>query len=82
MAPFSSTLWFGGLFDTLVASPSRTPPPGSLQRRLIAVHQRIYISYPFVFVRDLADFRFEFIDDDLVVEDLKYLFIYLLVYNY
>ena len=37
-----------------------------------------YKSYPFVFVLDLTDFLAEFIDDDLVVEDLNiYLFVYL-----
>ena len=67
----------------LVAS-TVPPPPGSLQKvRFIkgVVNKdslKIKKPYPFVFVLDLTDFLPEFIDDDLVVEDLKiitYLFI-------
>ena len=52
-----------------------------LVSRLLKIKKK---PYPFVFVLDLTDFLPEFIDDDLVVEDLKiitYLLrIYLFVY--
>ena len=98
---FGATSTLCGLFDTLVASPLEPstvpPPPGSLQKvRFIkgVVNKdslKIKKPYPFVFVLDLTDFLPEFIDDDLVVEDLKiiiyllrnyYVFIYLFILSY